>query len=46
MKIVAVKPYRATSRTFDTEQSRALKNLFKLIHDKEPQDDASDTKVA
>jgi hypothetical protein len=39
-------PYRATSRTFDTKPSKPSKSLFELIHDKEPQDDASDKKVA
>lgn len=32
-------PYRATSRTFDAKPSKNSKNLFRLIHDKEPPDD-------
>ncbi len=32
-------PYRATSRTFEAKPSKSSKNLFKLIHDKEPPSD-------
>jgi len=33
-------PYRATSRTFDVKPSKSSKNLFKLIHDKEPPEES------
>lgn len=39
-------PYRATSRTFDTKPGKTSKNLFRLIHDKEPPDDTSQAKAA